>query len=59
MPHRVLTVAAVASRWGTSTTFVYTLLQSGALEGFKLGGKLWRIKGSAVEAYECRTRLAA
>lgn len=56
MVNPVLTVAAVAARWQASTTFVYSLLERGELPGFKLGGKLWRIKASDVEAYECRTR---
>lgn len=50
----ILTVPALAQRWNVSDTFVYQLLNSGALPGFKLGGKLWRIKADAVEAYECR-----
>ncbi len=49
-----LTPAALADRWGVSSSFVYNLLNSGTLPGFKLGGKLWRIKPSDVEAYECR-----
>lgn len=48
----ILTVAALAERWGTSTTFVYNLLYSGSLEGFRLGGKIWRIKAEAVLAFE-------
>jgi excisionase family DNA binding protein len=51
-PDIVLTAAAVAERWTTSPTFVYNLLNSGALPGFKLGAKLWRVKLSAVEAFE-------
>ncbi len=47
-------VASVAKRWDTSTTLVYSLLLSGVLPGFKLGGKLWRIRPEDVEAYECR-----
>lgn len=50
----IYTVADLAARWGTSTTFVYSLLERGGLPGFKLGGKLWRIKAADVEAYECR-----
>ena len=49
-----LTPATLAARWGVSSTFVYNLLNSGTLPSFKLGGKLWRIKLSDVEAYECR-----
>lgn len=51
-----LTPAELAARWGVSDTFVYNLLNSGTLPSFKLGGKLWRIKLSDVEAYECRAQ---
>jgi excisionase family DNA binding protein len=54
MSSQIYTVADLATRWGTSTTFVYALLERGELPGFKLGGKLWRIKAVDVEAYECR-----
>jgi excisionase family DNA binding protein len=50
----VLTTSGVAARWGTSDTFVYGLMHSGQLSAFRLGGKLWRIKLSAVEDYEKR-----
>lgn len=50
----IYTVSALAAKWGVSTTFIYTMLQTGELSGFKLGGKLWRIRASEVEAYECR-----
>ena len=50
----IYTVPALAAKWGVSTTFIYGLLQSGELPGFKLGGKLWRIRSDDVEAYECR-----
>ena len=56
MTDAIYTVATLAKRWGTSTTFVYNLLERGELSGFKLGGKLWRIKAADVEAYECRPR---
>lgn len=49
-----LTPAKIAARWGTSSTFVYNLLNSGDLPGFKLGNKLWRVRPEDVEAYECR-----
>lgn len=56
MTGEIYTVAALAGRWGTSDSFVYNLLNAGVLPGFKLGGKLWRIKIADVEAYECRPR---
>lgn len=46
-----LSPAAVAERWGCSSTLIYDLLASGALRGFRLG-KLWRIPAAAVEEYE-------
>ena len=51
MNDKPLSVEAVAERWGTSRTFVYSLVQSGELSAFRLG-KLWRIPFSAVEDYE-------
>lgn len=52
MSDKPITVAALAERWGCSDTFVYGLLTSGQLEGFKLGKKLWRISPDAVERFE-------
>ncbi|WP_033075483.1 helix-turn-helix domain-containing protein [Sphingopyxis sp. MWB1] len=49
------TPARLAERWEVNTTLIYDLLNSGELPGFKLGGKLWRIKMIDVEAYECRS----
>lgn len=46
-----LSPAALAERWGCSTTLIYDLLAAGSLRGFKLG-KLWRVPVSAVEEYE-------
>lgn len=48
------TPAKLAARWEVSTTMVYDLLNSGELPGFRLGGKLWRIKLEDVAAYEAR-----
>ena len=56
MSGTVYTVATLARVWGVSSTFIYDLLARGELPGFKLGGKLWRIKAADVEAYECRPR---
>lgn len=52
MSDKPITVAALAERWGCSDTFIYGLLTSGQLEGFKLGKKLWRISPEAVERFE-------
>jgi excisionase family DNA binding protein len=56
MLHRdpVYTVAHLESRWGVSDSFIYSLMKSGELSSFRLGGKLWRIRASAVEEYEQR-----
>lgn len=59
LPTGALTVAMVASRWGTSDTFVYDQIKCGQLRAFKLGNKLLRIKLEAVEEYECRAVLGA
>ncbi|WP_226660578.1 excisionase family DNA-binding protein [Alteriqipengyuania lutimaris] len=45
------TPAALAERWGCSTTAVYDLLATGALRSFRVG-KLWRIPATAVDEYE-------
>lgn len=54
-PDKPFTVSALADRWGVSTTFIYNMLNSGTLEGIKLGAKLWRIKPEVVERYENAT----
>ena len=54
MADKPYTAATLAERWGVSSTFIYTLIQSGELPGFKLGNKLWRIKPEAVAEYEQR-----
>ena len=51
-PRLNLTVSMVAELWEVSDTFVYHLLNSGQLAGFRLGNKLWRIKPQALEDYE-------
>ncbi len=42
----------VAKRWKCSAAHVRNLITNGELEAFRLGGKLLRIKGSAIEDYE-------
>ncbi|WP_394042987.1 helix-turn-helix domain-containing protein [Roseixanthobacter liquoris] len=47
----------VAARWGCSEKHVRNLITDGALGHFRLGGRLLRIRASAVEEYErCQTR---
>ncbi|MEG3144198.1 helix-turn-helix domain-containing protein [Sphingomonas sp. RT2P30] len=48
----VFSVKMLAARWGVSTGSVYTLMKSGELPHFKLGGQLYRITREAVEAHE-------
>ena len=52
---KLTTPSRLAARWECSDTLVYDMLNSGDLPGFKLGGKLWRIRMTDVEAYEART----
>jgi len=47
----VLTLATVADRLGVAESTVRTWCNSGRLEGFKLNGRAWRVRESALEAY--------
>lgn len=51
----VYSVTGLAEHWGCGTDTIYTLIRSGDLSSFKLGGKLIRIRADEVERYECRT----
>lgn len=46
------TVKALAKHWGCHPKQVYTLISSGALQSWKLGGRDIRIRHSAVDEYE-------
>ena len=48
----VYSVATLADRWGCGTDAVYSLIRSGDLRAFKVGGKLLRIRMDEVERYE-------
>lgn len=50
---RVLTPEDVAERWQCSPQQVRKLLGAGKLAGFRLGGKLWRVRIEDVEEFEC------
>ncbi|RWD14158.1 MAG: helix-turn-helix domain-containing protein [Mesorhizobium sp.] len=52
---RAMTPKMVADLWLCSERHVRNLIATGDLPSFKLGGKLLRIRGEDVEAYECRT----
>jgi excisionase family DNA binding protein len=52
----VYTPKSLAEHWQCDDAVIYRLIAKGELQAFRLGGKLWRIRGDAVEAYEkCRT----
>ena len=55
MTNAVYSVPTLAERWGCGTDTIYTLIRSGDLTSFKLGGKLIRIRADEVERYECRS----
>jgi len=50
----VFSVATLAERWECGTDTVYSLIRSGDLHAFKLGGKLLRIRHDEVERFECQ-----
>ena len=50
---RPYTPETLAERWECSPELIRRMLKSGELQGFKVGGKLWRIRYEVVE--ECPT----
>lgn len=50
----VYDVPTLAERWACSIGTIRSLVASGELPSFKLGGKLVRIRADDVEKYECR-----
>ena len=51
--------ATLADRWGCSSQHIRNLIARGDLKAFKIGAKLYRIRGEAVEEYErCSSGLA-
>lgn len=54
----VYSVASLAHHWECGPDTVYSLIRSGDLQAFRLGGKLLRIRGDEVERYECRMTTA-
>jgi len=44
----------VAARWECSEATVRRMLRDGRLRGFRVGGKLWRIRPEVVEEFECQ-----
>lgn len=51
---RALTPRMVADLWHCSERHVRNLIASGELPSFRLGGKLLRVRGEDVEAFECQ-----
>ena len=51
----LLTPESLAERWQVSPALIRKMLAKGDLPGFRLGGKLWRIRQADVEAIECPT----
>jgi len=54
---RVMTPGMVAEVWHCSERHVRNLISRGELPSFRAGGKLIRVRGEDVEAYERRNRL--
>lgn len=55
----IFTPLTLAQYWDCSEHHVRNLISRGELRAFKLGERLWRIRGEDVEAYQCRnTQLA-
>ena len=52
----VYTPEQIAQRWGCDAKTVRNMLNDGALTGFRVGQKLWRIRAEKLEEYElCQT----
>lgn len=54
--HVDLTVAQIAQLFGRSPSTVRQWLESGALEGYKLFGREWRVPPAALAAFQRRQR---
>jgi excisionase family DNA binding protein len=52
---RPYTPERLAERWECSPSLVRKMLETRALQGFKVGGKLWRIPAGEVDRFECQT----
>ena len=50
----VYDVPTLAERWACSPRTIRSLVASGELPSFRLGGKLVRIRADDVEKFECR-----
>jgi len=57
-PPDVMTPASLSKRWRCSERHIRNLISAGKLECFYLGGKLIRIRGSAIEEYEGKSQIS-
>jgi excisionase family DNA binding protein len=51
---RFVTIAELAEYWAVSRQQIYKRIESGALEGIRLGSRLYRVRTSAALEYERR-----
>lgn len=51
----VYTPSMLADRWKCSEKHIRNMIERGELRAFRLGGKLLRIRGEDVEAFECQS----
>lgn len=51
----VYSVSSLADHWSCGPDTIRSLIKSGDLPAFKLGGKLLRIRADEVERFECRS----
>lgn len=54
----VYSVATLAQRWECGEDTIYSMIRSGSLRAFKVGGKLLRIRGDEVERFECQNTVS-
>lgn len=59
MANSVYSVASLAEHWECGTDTIYSMIKSGDLPAFKVGGRLLRIRADEVERFECRTATAS
>lgn len=52
MSDKPYTAAKLAERWSVSESTIYEMLKDGRLQGFRLGGRLWRISADEVARQE-------
>src|SRR3990167_9946050 len=56
----IYTPKTLSEHWQCDNAVIYRLIAQGRLQAFRLGGKLWRIREEAVEAYEqCQSTIGS